>query len=331
MSRRKLTQLSDEAKEKLRNIFTKAAKQKHFIDSSAASGAQETRFYLTSNDDIIRQNRAKTRLWKDLYKEADPIPSAEEFVTGIDHYNSRDSNRGLAFNVVRAIHSRKMHYYTIMTKEMTTKPELAFNKQFPFISTASGVQPMSNDTWLRIQRDLNVKSKEEFVKHILTAHDGEARLIGDDGWQEFPASGGAKPCNACFWSYQYAQKKETRKYLYVRSMEDWADADLDDWELDWIMKIEGGETTVLKLEDDPASGGHKRWYIRCGNFVTLAELFRLGMRILSCYDLYVIYKSLRIWIHKKAHSHSNSAEAQLTRNAKNLRHAEEGVWGLRRR
>jgi hypothetical protein len=43
---------------------------------------------------------------------AEPIPRAAEFVSGILHHNDSDKNRNQLFDVVRAIHSKKMHYLT---------------------------------------------------------------------------------------------------------------------------------------------------------------------------------------------------------------------------
>ena len=168
------------------------------------------------------------------------------------------------------------------------------------------------------------------MKHLLNHHEGEARFVGDSRWELFPDSGGGEPWNACYWSYQFVGSNETRKYLYERSQEEWSDRDLNPSEINWIMQVEGNETAVLKWAY-PASGGEGRWYIRCGHYVTLSEVFNLGKHFVSCYDLYLTYKSCNIWIHKRAHSVSNTPEAQMTRNARILQHQEHGIWGLRRR
>ena len=202
-----------------------------------------------------------------------------------------------------------MHYYTRMIPKLTDTPEPLFNSLYPHLNTASGVQPL---TWLRIKSELKVESEVRYVLHLLNAHDGEARFVGDPGWYEFPASGGVQPCNARFWSYQFVQTYEIRKYLYDMSEEEGSERDLTWREIRWIMQVEGGETKVLKWLDDTASGGH--WYMKCGNYITLAELFHLGIHLLSCYDLYRAYRSLPIFIHKRVVSQSHSAEAQMTRN-----------------
>ena len=62
--------------------------------------------------------------------------------------------------------------------------------------------------------------------------------------------------------------------------------------------------------------------------ISLAELFYLGRANLACYDLYRLYVTLDIFIFKRFHSTSNTAGAQLRRNAKKLRYHETGRWGL---
>jgi len=91
---------------------------------------------------------------------------------------------------------------------------------------------------------------------VVNSVDGEARLLGDWKWVpvSFPASGGSVLW-ACFWHYQFATTRQTRAYLYNRNQEYWRDNDLRDDEIDWIMKEEGNETTLLKRDPNPASGG----------------------------------------------------------------------------
>ena len=141
------------------------------------------------------------------------------------------------------------------------------------------MQPLSSDAWLRIKREFKVKSEVDYVKHLLNAHEGEARFVGDEGWYDFPASGEVQPWNARFWSYQFVQTHDTRKYLYDRSQEDDSEADLTWAEIRWIMQVVGGETKILKWLVDPASGGHC-WYMKCGNYITLAEVFHQGVHLL---------------------------------------------------
>ena len=189
------------------------------------------------------------------------------------------------------------------------------------------MEPLTPDSWWVYQKKYKVKNHAEYVKHILNKHDGEARLVGENEWVPFPASGGISPKNARFWHYQFATVDSTRKYLHERSQEDWADEDLDDYELKWILEEEDNQNTLMMY--NPASGGS--WYILRGQYVTLAELFRFGWSAASCYDLYRTYVSLPILIYRRIHSTSHSSKATKVMNAKKLRRAEEGKWGLRRK
>ena len=82
-------------------------------------------------------------------------------------------------------------------------------------------------------------------------------------------------------------------------------------------------------KQSPASGG--LWYVKRGNIVVLAELMWWAGRDLTCYDIYTLWASLPIFAHKKRHSESQAPHAVKTRNAKILRHAETGRWGLNER
>ena len=335
MTKKAINGLSETQKEKLRNIIATQAVQKHFVDFSAASGAHDQNLALMRHQEQIRNQRARGRLWKKLHEYANPIPSAKDFVEGMEHYNSRPDHINELFKVPRAIASTKMHYLTKIKERMDTDSNMKFNKLFPFVDPedpAADVRPLSVQMWDEIKAKLRISDHKDYVKHLLNAHEGEARFVGDlDTWEEFPVSGGRQHWNACYWSYQFARTKETRKWLFERSQEAWGETDLSDAQINWIMERENNETTVLKRVYNPASGGWWRWYIRRGNYVTLSEVFDLGCRIVSCYDLYCTYRSCEVWIHKRQHSVSNTPEAQLKRNAKQLRRQEHGYWGLPRR
>ena len=64
---------------------------------------------------------------------------------------------------------------------------------------------------MKYQRDWGVRSHADYVKHILTKHGGEARLVGEATWVPFPASGGQVSVrNARFWHCQFATHAEVR-------------------------------------------------------------------------------------------------------------------------
>ena len=166
------------------------------------------------------------------------------------------------------------------------------------------------------------------MKHILTLHDGEVRLVGNLGWKPFPASGGQQ-FKACCWHCQFAKDEDVRKWLLERSRETWTDDDLDYNDYWWCFRKENYETSLLKWIETPASGG-TNLQIRTGNLINLAELLHFGNKICTCYDMYCLYLSLPIFIDRKAHSMSQSPQAQQRRNAKILRYSETGYYGLPR-
>ena len=83
----------------------------------------------------------------------------------------------------------------------------------------------------------------------------------------------------------------------------WKDGCLSQRDVRWIMEEEGNETQLIKY--CPATGGY---FIRQGNYITLGELFVFGARRCSCWDLYRTYRSLEIFIRRKAHSVSGSMD-----------------------
>ena len=56
-----------------------------------------------------------------------------------------------------------------------------------------------------------------YIKHILTLHDGEVRLVGEDRWDPYPASGG-DIAKACFWPYQCCKKVVASNQDILRAM-----------------------------------------------------------------------------------------------------------------
>ena len=185
------------------------------------------------------------------------------------------------------------------------------------------MEAFTEDSWLRFQKEFGLRSKADLVKHILTKHDGEARLVGDDdGWIPFPVSdGGTYPGvntsihQACFWHYQYATHPQVRLFLHQWSQDQWADQDLSSSDIEWMMERQGNDNTLLKWQWtlSSASGG---WWIRKGNYITLAEMFYFGQRTVSAFDLYRAYVSLPTFIFKRHHSIPQTLLAQTRRNAK---------------
>ena len=124
---------------------------------------------------------------------------------------------------------------------------------------------------------------------------------------------------------------EVRTYLYRKSEDEVrANWDLSDNEIDWIMTKEENKTKLLRKVEGPsnsASGGGT-WYIKAGNYISLAEFFRFGECKVSCYDLYRAYLSMPVFISTRQHSVSHTPVAGLRRNAKKMIYSETGRWGL---
>ena len=131
---------------------------------------------------------------------ANLIPQASQFVIGIPHHND-GQDKALLWDVVRSIASTKMQYLRHITEPLAAEPlagleRWKFADAFPNLSLPScGLEAFTEESWLRFQKEFGLRSKADLVKHILTKHDGEARLVGyDDCWFLFlPVSDG------CFW------------------------------------------------------------------------------------------------------------------------------------
>ena len=62
--------------------------------------------------------------------------------------------------------------------------------------------------------------------------------------------------------------------------------------------------------------------------MTLAETFRFGCKVCTCFDIYRTFVHLPIFVYKRAHSSSGSEEGMKRKAAKLLRHEETGKYGL---
>jgi len=267
---------------------------------------------------------------------ADPIPSPDEFVTGIPHKS--DSASEPRWDFVRAMHSRKIYYLLKRLKpNIEAKKSAKFLEAFPDLSPASGgTLPLGKENQDRLREQLGCNSWADYLKHILTLHDGEVRLAGNGGdsggWDVFPVSGGMLR-KQCFWHYQYMFEAETRQWLYYRSQEEWANDDLTDEEINWLIIKERHQTTLLLWDEEPgtlpASGGN--WFIRAGNCLVLAELFTWAHDNFSCHALYRLWLTLPILVQRRKHSQSQAPQAQKVRNARQLKYIETGRWGLNER
>jgi hypothetical protein len=188
--------------------------------------------------------------------------------------------------------------------KLKVDPGEVFHREHPDLSAASaGTQKLFDDAWRRLKDSFKLSDFDDYLDHILETDAGQARLVGDWYWKPltFPASGGTVQ-SARFWDYQFCNKSETRAWLFERSHGDRYDHDLAEAEIEWVMDKEENMTSLLKREPTPDSGGPAEWFIRAGNFITLAELFHEGRKTLTCFHLYKIWLALPVWIHKREHS-----------------------------
>eukprot|EP00959_Pyramimonas_sp_CCMP1952_P006169 129138-Pyramimonas_sp.AAC.1 len=96
--------------------------------------------------------------------------------------------------------------------------------------------------------------------------------------------------------------------------------------------MEDGQTYVLKrVMGHVTSASGETWYIRAGNYITLAELFNNGCLLCSCHYLCTLYLQQPMFVHRKRHSRSQSGQAVTNRNAWRLQFQERGTWRLPRR
>ena len=119
MTSRRIQKLTDEQKDKLRCIIRKDNEQPHFLNfkwgggGGAASGA-----FLETAGEAKRRAARIANVWRQV--DANPIPSALDFINGVSHWNDNLANSNKLWDVVRATHSTKMHYFTKLKADMSS-------------------------------------------------------------------------------------------------------------------------------------------------------------------------------------------------------------------
>ena len=79
---------------------------------------------------------------------------------------------------------------------------------------------------------------------------------------------------------------------------------------------------------DPATGGGGQWLINQAKVCSLPELLYWAYDKMTLYELYEMWIRYPLFATKKKHSESQSEQAVMVRNSKQLRFIEEGKWGL---
>ena len=173
----------------------------------------------------------------------DPIPEPQAFLRGIAHRNSKEEYAGQLWNVPRALASKKMHYRTrlewaVFLSNGNAASGAPFHEAYPNAVLDDGLT-------------------------ALTARaDGEVRHWGARWWTPVPEDFVHSLSSVEFWHYQFTKSSQARRYLYPLHASGYT-GHLSTQEIDWIMTVEGSETTLLKrvAGRDPASGGTREtWY-----------------------------------------------------------------------
>ena len=128
-------------------------------------------------------------------------------------------------------------------------------------------------------------------------------------------------------------KTDPKTWLYNRTMEKWQKDDLTPADVNMIIKGCDYSTNLLRWEgtgdaQNPATGGGGQWWINQGKVCSLPELLYWAYDKMTLYELYEMWIRYPIFATKKKHSESQSEQAVMVRNSKQLRYNEEGIWGL---
>ena len=331
LSDKQVAGLPDAKKAELRQVVKKFAKQKHICDQReswqqnpfAASGA------------IMPQCDEKHAWDMEILLDSycDPIPDAQAFLTGIPHKNDKPSKAGQLWDVVRALASKKVHYWAQLKDAVwglgaASGAPAPFCEAYPDAVLGDGWTALTREALEATKYHAGIADDNDYVKHILHKHDGEVRHWGARWWTEVPDADVESLFNVKFWHYQFAKTPDARRFLFWHQVHQTV-GNLPLADIDWVLEQEGGETTLLKREGGgSASGERGKWYIRGGNHINLAELFNYGCKLCSCHFLYTLYLRQPIFVARQWHSESKTPGAMLRRNAKSLRHHEAGKWAL---
>ena len=291
-------------------------------------------WHLITKAERYERIQAMQRIREDAVSEdamrkgfADSIPAFDGFIDGIPAFRGTEEGRPKD-NVVVAIHTKKMFFGKQLEEAMTANPDMRFFDSFPDTRPGSTRDTrLYPDTFQKMKQQLEcLHHIPSFVKHILEMHAGEARLVGDPWWTRL----GPWQCHRklCFWHYQFMPNTEARDYILHRNAGSRMSNDLDDAEIDQIMRLCHDETTVLRrtwnydLRDWD-------WSLIQGKYITLAEWFWHGSTTLSCHDLYHTYISFpRFIYHRQASSKTPGAARAFRNNHRHNHHKATGVYGI---
>ena len=189
----------------------------------------------------------------------DPIPEPQAFLRGIAHRNSKEEYAGQLWNVPRALASKKVHYQTLLEREMFLSNGNAasgapFHEAYPDAVLGDGWTALTAEAYEATKDAAGINSDDDYVKHILHKHDGEVRHWGPRFWTQVPADFVDRLSRVEVWHYLFAKSSGVRDFLYWFHRNRF-DGRLSWQDVNWVLQEEGGETTLLKrvAERGPAS------------------------------------------------------------------------------
>ena len=281
-------------------------RQVHFRDEKVL-WPEESYMWLEEAARVDERRECLRRLLSVLGRECATFPSEEGILKGIPHMNRKRQNE--PFEVAHAFSTHKLHYQPVLTErlkdvrfeDMTCAFCRAWPNLHPVVSGGDQVVQHVNHAhpvWDVLRQTMGVRTVPDFLKHLFTKHDGEARLIGGTSSSWTPMT--THVCNPKFWSYQFASTPETRKWLYRKNPKN----KLINWlSIDEVHEVlDQGEGQTLLIRRVRAASGAALFEVRTGRVATLAQVMFHGLNEgCTCYDVYKFYMALPIVIHKRHH------------------------------
>ena len=192
LSKAQIAELSDAQKAELRQIVKEEPPQLHFSDNkvawrAAALAASGEEWSLGPH---WEKNAEVMQRALDAYCE--PIPEPQAFLLGIPHRNSKEEYAGELWNVPRALASKKVHYRTLLEREMFLSNGNAasgapFHEAYPNAVLDDGLTALTARAYEAQKTAAGIDRDVDYVKHILDKHDGEVRHWGARWWTPVPA------------------------------------------------------------------------------------------------------------------------------------------------
>ena len=209
LCRTSVASLTEEQKEILRGIKKVHDVQKHYIEHRYRVDPRHGGLPIFPQHQVDKWRAGLHELAEHLSRYASLAPSAHELKTdGLPNMSDKPGVRGTWWPVVRALGSRKPHYQRVISEcvdRYSEHPDLHFLRVLPDLNPASGGQyAMSHAAFQELVDSGYITDAMDFVKNILSKHDGEARLW-HPGWRRLHDPQEVGIADVGFWNYQYCK------------------------------------------------------------------------------------------------------------------------------